>query len=124
MLMRRENNMLKDFKAFALKGNVVDLAVAVIIGGAFGKIVSSLVNDLIMPVIGQLIGGVDFTNMFYSFDGIKYATLELAQEAGAATINYGLFVNTIIEFIIIAFSIFLVVRQLAKLSRKEEVVEE
>ncbi len=116
--------MLKDFKAFALKGNVVDLAVAVIIGGAFGKIVSSLVNDLIMPVIGQLIGGVDFTNMFYSFDGIKYATLELAQEAGAATINYGLFVNTIIEFIIIAFSIFLVVRQLAKLSRKEEVVEE
>lgn len=116
--------MFKDFKAFALKGNVVDLAVAVIIGGAFGKIVSSLVNDLIMPIIGQLIGGVDFSNMFYSFDGLKYATPEAAEAAGVATINYGMFINTIIEFVIIAFSIFLVVRLLSKLSKKEEVVEE
>ena len=116
--------MLKDFKAFAMKGNVIDLAVGVVIGGAFGKIVSSLVNDLIMPIVGQLIGGVDFSNMFYSFDGLKYATPEAAEAAGVATINYGMFINTIIEFVIIAFSIFLVIRLLSKLSKKEEVVEE
>ncbi|NLC02972.1 MAG: large-conductance mechanosensitive channel protein MscL [Tissierellia bacterium] len=116
--------MLKDFKAFAMKGNVIDLAVGVVIGGAFGKIVSSLVNDLIMPIVGNLIGNVDFTDLFYSLDGTKYVSLAAAQEAGAATINYGLFINTVIEFVIIAFSIFLVIRQLAKLKKKEEVVEE
>ena len=116
--------MLKDFKAFAMKGNVIDLAVGVVIGGAFGKIVSSLVNDLIMPIVGNLIGNADFTDLFYSLDGTKYASLAAAQEAGAATINYGLFINTVIEFVIIAFSIFLVIRQLAKLKKKEEVVEE
>lgn len=116
--------MLDDFKKFAIKGNVMDLAIGVIIGGAFGKIVSSLVNDMIMPVIGKMIGNVDFTNLFYSLDGIKYDTLALAQEAGAATINYGLFINTIIEFLIITFSIFIAIRQLSKLSKKQEVVEE
>lgn len=116
--------MLDDFKKFAIKGNVMDLAIGVIIGGAFGKIVSSLVNDMIMPVIGKMIGNVDFTNLFYSLDGIKYDTLALAQDAGAATINYGLFINTIIEFLIITFSIFIVIRQLSKLSKKEEVIEE
>ncbi len=116
--------MLDDFKKFAIKGNVMDLAIGVIIGGAFGKIVSSLVNDMIMPVIGKMIGNVDFTNLFYSLDGIKYDTLVLAQEAGAATINYGLFINTIIEFLIITFSIFIAIRQLSKLSKKQEVVEE
>lgn len=116
--------MLDDFKKFAIKGNVMDLAIGVIIGGAFGKIVSSLVNDMIMPVIGKMIGNVDFTNLFYSLDGIKYDTLALAQDAGAATINYGLFINTIIEFLIITFSIFIAIRQLSKLSKKQEVVEE
>lgn len=116
--------MLKEFKKFALKGNVMDLAIGVIIGGAFGKIVTSLVNDMIMPVFGKLIGNVDFSNLFISLDGTKYASLALAQEAGAATINYGIFINTIIEFLIITFSIFIVIRQLNKLSKKPEVVEE
>ena len=116
--------MLKDFKEFAVKGNVMDLAIGVIIGGAFGKIVTSLVNDMIMPLIGMLVGNVDFTNLFISLDGVEYATLAAAQEVGAATFNYGLFINTVIEFIIISFSIFIVIRQLAKLNRKEEVKEE
>jgi len=113
--------MLKDFKDFAVKGNVIDLAVGVIIGGAFGKIVTSLVNDMIMPIIGLLIGKVDFANLYISLDGTKYASLAAAQEAGAATFNYGIFINTIIEFIIIAFSIFIVIRQIAKFNRKEEI---
>lgn len=115
--------MLKDFKDFAVKGNVIDLAVGVIIGGAFGKIVTSLVNDMIMPIIGLLIGKVDFTNLYISLDGTKYASLAAAQAAGAATFNYGIFINTVIEFIIIAFSIFMVIRQIAKFNRKEEIVE-
>lgn len=114
--------MMKDFKEFAVKGNVIDLAIGVIIGGAFGKIVSSLVNDMIMPVLGMLIGKVDFSNLFISLDGEKYLSLATAQEAGAATVNYGLFINTIIEFLIITFSIFLVIRQISKLTKKEEVV--
>lgn len=115
--------MLKDFKDFAVKGNVIDLAVGVIIGGAFGKIVTSLVNDMIMPIIGLLIGKVDFANLYISLDGRKFPSLAAAQAAGAATFNYGIFINTIIEFIIIAFSIFIVVRQIAKLNRKEEIVQ-
>lgn len=115
--------MLKEFKEFAVKGNVIDLAVGVIIGGAFGKIVSSLVNDMIMPVIGLLIGKVDFTNLFISLDGTKYPSLAVAQESGAATLNYGIFINTIIEFLIIAFSIFIVIRQLNRFKKKEVVVE-
>ncbi len=116
--------MLKEFKEFAMKGNVVDMAVGVVIGGAFGKIVTSLVNDLIMPLIGVLTGGLDFTNKFVSLDGNTYLTFAEAQEANAATINYGLFITTIIDFLIIALSIFLVIKQLNKLQKKEPVVEE
>lgn len=113
--------MWNDFKKFALKGNVVDLAIGVIIGGAFGKIVTSLVNDIIMPVIGKLIGNVDFSNLFYDF-GKGYKTLAEAQAAEAATINYGLFINNVINFFIIAFSIFIVIRQLQRFKKKEEVM--
>ncbi|NLY46779.1 MAG: large conductance mechanosensitive channel protein MscL [Tissierella sp.] len=116
--------MIKEFKKFAVKGNVVDMAVGVVIGGAFGKIVTSLVNDLIMPLIAVLTGGMDFTNKFLSLDGNQYLTLAEAQEAGAATLNYGAFITTIIDFLIIAFSIFIVIRQLSKFKKKEEVVEE
>lgn len=112
--------MYKEFKEFAIKGNVIDLAIGVIIGGAFGKIVSSLVNDIIMPIIGGLIGKVDFINFFISLDGNKYATLQQAKDAGAATLNYGVFLNTVIEFLIISFSLFLVVRQINKLKKLEE----
>jgi len=112
--------MLKEFKEFAMRGNVVDLAVGVIIGGAFGKIVSSLVNDIIMPPIGMILGNVDFSNLFISLNGEKYKTLAQAQEAGAVTINYGLFLNTVIDFIIVAFAIFLLIRQLNRLNKKEE----
>jgi len=112
--------MFKEFKEFAIKGSVVDLAVGVVIGGAFGKIVTSLVNDIIMPIVGGLIGKVDFSNFFISLDGNKYSTLKQAQEAGAATLNYGLFLNTIIEFFIISFSIFLVIKQINKFRKKEE----
>ncbi|MSU00471.1 large conductance mechanosensitive channel protein MscL [Tissierella pigra] len=112
--------MLKDFKEFAVKGNVMDLAVGVIIGGAFGKIVTSLVNDMIMPIMGVLIGKVDFTNLFISLDGTKYQSLSMAKDAGAATLNYGVFINTIIEFLIISFSIFIVIRQLNKFNKKQE----
>ncbi len=104
--------MLKEFRAFIMKGNVVDLAVAVIIGAAFGAIVSSLVNDIIMPLIGQLLGGVNFTDMFVSLSGASYKSLADAKAAGAATLNYGVFINTIINFLIIAFVIFLIVRAL------------
>lgn len=113
--------MWNDFKKFALKGNVMDLAIGVIIGAAFGKIVSSLVNDIIMPIVGKLVGKVDFSNLFYDF-GANYETLAKAQEAGAATINYGLFINNIIDFLIIAFSIFIVVRQLQRFKKKEAVI--
>jgi large conductance mechanosensitive channel len=113
--------MLKEFKEFAVKGNVIDLAVGVIIGGAFGKIVTSLVNDMIMPVIGLLIKNVNFTDLFISLDGNYYPSLAAAQ--GVPTINYGIFINTILEFLIISFSIFIVIRQLNRLKRKEEVIE-
>lgn len=112
--------MLKDFKEFAMKGNVMDLAVGVIIGGAFGKIVTSLVDDIIMPLVGTMLGKVDFTNLFISLSGGAYATLEEARKAGAVTLNYGLFINSIVNFVIIAFSIFLVVRALMKMKREEE----
>lgn len=117
--------MLKEFKKFAMKGNVVDLAIGVIIGGAFGKIVTSLVNDIIMPIIGLFVGGVDFSNWFVSLslDGTKYLTLAQAQEAGVATLNYGLFIGTVFDFLIIAFSIFIVIKQLDRFKKKEEVVE-
>lgn len=112
--------MLKEFKEFAMKGNVVDLAIGVIIGGAFGKIVTSLVNDVIMPPIGLLLGNVDFSNLFINLSGGEYASLAQAQEAGAVTINYGTFLNTIIDFLIVAFVIFLLIRQMNKLQKPKE----
>jgi large conductance mechanosensitive channel len=115
--------MLNEFKNFVMRGNVLDLAVAVIIGAAFGAIVVSFVNDILMPPIGLLLGNVDFSNLFISLNGQSYATLAAAQEAGAPTINYGLFINTVINFLIIAFVIFLIVR-LANRMQKEEAPSE
>jgi large conductance mechanosensitive channel len=111
--------MLKEFRDFAMRGNVIDLAVGVIIGAAFGKIVSSLVNDVIMPPIGLLLGGVDFSNFFITLSGGDYPTLAAAQEAGATTLNYGVFVNTIIQFLIVAFAIFIVIKQINRLKREQ-----
>ncbi|MEX0924090.1 MAG: large-conductance mechanosensitive channel protein MscL [Rhodovibrionaceae bacterium] len=116
--------MLKEFKEFAVRGNVIDLAVAVIIGAAFGKIVTSLVNDIVMPPIGLLLGGADFTDLFITLQGERHDSLALAQEAGAVTLNYGVFVNTVIQFVVIAFTIFIVIRQLNKLKREEVKQEE
>jgi large conductance mechanosensitive channel len=102
--------MLKEFRDFALRGNVLDLAVGIILGVAFGAIIQSLVNDIIMPPIGMLLGNVDFTDLFLALDGNTYPSLAVAQEAGAPTINYGVFINTIINFLIVAFAIFLLIR--------------
>jgi len=115
--------MFKEFKEFAIRGNVIDLAVGVIIGGAFGKIVSSFVNDILMPPIGLLMGNVDFSNLFLNLSGGKYPTLDQAQEAGAVTINYGLFINNVIDLIIIASVIFLMIRQINKLEKREDTKE-
>lgn len=109
--------MWKEFKEFITRGNMMDLAIGVIIGGAFGKIISSLVSDILMPVIGLILGKVDFTNLFVSLNGQKYATLADAQAAGAPTFNYGLFINNIIDFLIIALVIFLMVKGLNKLKK-------
>ena len=109
--------MLKEFKEFALKGNVVDLAIAVIIGAAFGKVVSSFVNDIIMPPIGMLLGGVSFSDLFISLDGQTYPSLAVAQAAGAATINYGVFLTTIIDFVIIVWVLFLVVKAMNRMKK-------
>ncbi len=120
-------SMIKEFKEFALRGNVVDLAVGIIIGGAFGKIVTSLVNDIFMPPIGKALGGVDFKELFYNLDpskttklGAHVKTLADATDAGAAVIRYGLFINTVIEFIIVAFCIFLVVKGMNSLKKKPD----
>jgi large conductance mechanosensitive channel len=107
--------MLKEFREFAMKGNVVDLAVGVIIGAAFGKIVNSLVNDMIMPIIGLLLGKVSFTDLYVSLNGQAYASLDAAKKAGAPVLAYGVFLNTCVEFLIVAFSIFLLVRQMNKM---------
>lgn len=109
--------MWKEFKEFAMRGNVIDLAIGVIIGGAFGKIVSSFVADVIMPLIGLLLGKVSFENLFVSLSGVEYASLAAAQEAGAPTLNYGIFIQAIIDFLIIAFIIFLVVKGINKLQK-------
>lgn len=108
--------MFNEFKAFAMRGNVVDLAVGFILGGAFSTIVSSLVNDILMPPIGMALGGVDFANLFLALDGGEYASLTAARDAGAATINYGLFINALISFIIVAFALFLLVRAMNRLA--------
>jgi large conductance mechanosensitive channel len=115
---RGGGKMLKEFKEFAMRGNVVDMAVGIIIGAAFGKIITSLVNDIIMPPIGLLLGGVDFSNLYLNLSGGSYASLAEAKAAGAATINYGAFLNTVIDFIIVAFAIFLVVRAINRMKRQ------
>jgi large conductance mechanosensitive channel len=107
--------MWKEFKTFIMRGNVLDLAIGIIIGGAFGKIISSFVNDIIMPPIGLLLGKVNFADKFVDLSGGGYATLAAAKEAGAATLNYGLFINNIIDFLIVALVIFLVVKQINKM---------
>ena len=110
--------MLKEFKEFAMRGSVVDLAVGVIIGAAFGKIVSSLVEDVMMPPIGQLLGHVDFSGLFLSLDGKSYETLAAAKAAHAATLNYGVFLNTVVNFLIVALCVFLVVQQVNRWTKK------
>ena len=102
--------MLKEFKEFAMRGNVLDMAVGIIIGAAFGKIITSLVADIIMPPIGLILGKVDFSSLFLNLSGKSYATLAEAKAAGAATINYGLFLNNVMDFLIVAFAIFLIVQ--------------
>lgn len=112
--------MLKEFKEFINRGNVMDMAVGVIIGGAFSKIVNSLVADIIMPLIGLITGGNDVTNLFLSLDGNEYATLEEAVSAGVATFNYGVFIQSVIDFLIISFILFLIIRQINKLKKPVE----
>ena len=112
--------MLDEFKKFAMRGNVVDMAVGIIIGGAFGKIISSFVADVIMPPIGMLMGNVDFSQLFINLSDTAYESLALAQEAGAPTINYGVFINTVLDFLIVAFAIFMVIRGMNKMKKKEE----
>ncbi|HEV2615057.1 MAG TPA: large conductance mechanosensitive channel protein MscL [Candidatus Acidoferrales bacterium] len=110
--------MLKEFKEFAMKGNVLDMAIGIIIGAAFGRIISSLVSDMIMPPIGLLLGRVDFNNLFLNLTRTHYPNLAAAKAAGAATLNYGVFINTVIDFLIVAFVIFLFVRQVNRWTKK------
>jgi large conductance mechanosensitive channel len=112
--------MFKEFKAFAMRGNVLDMAVGIIIGAAFGKIVSSLVEDVIMPPIGRLLGPVDFKDLFINLSGKSYESLATAKAAGAATLNYGLFLNTVINFLIVALAVFLLVQQVNRWTKKPE----
>ena len=111
---------IKEFKEFAMKGNVMDMAVGVIIGGAFGKIVSSLVDDVLMPLIGKMTGGVSFTDMFVTLGDGDFKTLAAAKEAGAAVFAYGQFIQNIVDFLIVAFCIFLMLKGINKLNRKKE----
>lgn len=110
--------MLKEFKAFAMRGNVIDLAVGVIMGASFGKIVSSLTNDVLMPPLGLLLGKVNFSNLYLNISGTDYPSLEAAKAAGAATINYGIFLNTVIDFTLVAFAIFLLIKQINRFAVK------
>ena len=116
--------MLKEFKEFAMRGNVLDMAIGIIIGAAFGKIVDSLVKDVIMPPIGLVLGKVDFSNLFFVMkEGTTagpYLTVEAAQKAGAVTFNYGMFINTVITFVIVAFAVFLLIRAINRLKREEQ----
>jgi len=119
--LSRENGMsfIKEFKEFAMRGNVIDLAVGVIVGAAFGKIVDSLVKDVIMPIIGRIIGNIDFSHFYINLSSVSYDTLEAAEKAGAPLIKYGAFLNTAINFIIIAFALFLAIKGINKLKRAE-----
>lgn len=110
--------MFKEFKEFAMKGNVIDLATGVIIGAAFGKIVTSLVNDIIMPILSIITGRIDFTNLFIALDGKHYSNIEAAKAAGVASLNYGMFITSIIDFLIIAFSIFIIIKQVNRFRPK------
>jgi large conductance mechanosensitive channel len=112
--------MLQEFKTFAMRGNVVDMAVGVIIGGAFGAIVSALVSDVLMPVVGVATGGVDFKEQFIALDGKSYATLEAAKDAGAATLNYGSVVDATIKFVIVAFALLMVIKAMNSAKKKDE----
>jgi large conductance mechanosensitive channel len=110
--------MLKEFREFAMKGNVLDMAIGIIIGAAFGKIVSSFVADLLMPPLGMMMGKVDFTNWFLTLSGGPFDTLKAAKDAGAVTLNYGLFLNTVLDFVIVAFAIFLMIKQINRLKKE------
>jgi large conductance mechanosensitive channel len=112
--------MFKEFKEFAMRGNMVDMAVGIIIGAAFGKIVSSFVADIVMPPLGMLLGRMDFSQLFIALNGQDYASLAAAKEAGAPTLNYGLFVNTVLDFVLVAFAVFLLVKAVNTARRKEE----
>jgi len=112
--------MFDEFKSFAMRGNVVDMAVGIIIGGAFGKIISSFVGDVLMPPIGLLMGNVDFSQLYINLTDTVYPSLALAKEAGAATINYGVFLNTVLDFLIVAFAIFMAIRGMNKMKKQEE----
>ncbi|MGH8496659.1 MAG: large conductance mechanosensitive channel protein MscL [Gammaproteobacteria bacterium] len=112
--------MLQEFKEFAMRGNVVDMAVGIVIGVAFGAIITSFVDDILMPPIGLLLGGVDFSDLFINLSDETYTSLAAAKEAGAPTLNYGLFINAVLNFIIIAFAIFLVVKAMNRLKEKKE----
>lgn len=114
------SKILKEFQEFALRGNVVDMAIGIIIGGAFGTIVKSLVNDVLMPPIGLLLGGIDFTNIFTTLKGPAEATLEAAKKAGAVTINWGLFINSMISFLIVAFCVFLIIKAMNEMKKRLE----
>ena len=113
--------MLKEFKEFAIRGNIIDMSVGVIIGTAFGKIITSIVNDIVMPIISILTGKIDFKGLFISLDGSHYATLEVAKEAGAITFNYGTFITTVIDFVIIAFCVFIFINKLVRADKKKVV---
>ncbi len=115
---------LTEFKEFAVKGNMMDMAVGVIVGGAFGALVTALIDNILMPIISLVTGGIDFANWFIALDGSKYATLAEAQEAGAATLNYGLFISAIINFVILAFVVFMIVKAMNKLRKPAEEVPE
>jgi len=112
--------MLMEFKTFAMRGNVLDMAVGIIIGGAFGKIVTSLVNDVMMPILGRVTGNVDFGNLYVNLSGNPYASFTAAKDAGAPVLAYGLFINTVINFVIVAFAIFLLVQAMNKLHKKQD----
>ena len=112
--------MLKEFKEFALRGNVVDIAVGIIIGAAFSTIVRSLVDDIVMPPVGVVTGGVDFSNMFIALNGEHYGSLAQAKQAGAPTVNFGVFINNVISFLIVAFVLFMVIKAMNRLRRKQK----
>ncbi|HEX9792596.1 MAG TPA: large-conductance mechanosensitive channel protein MscL [Planctomycetota bacterium] len=112
-------SLVKEFKAFAMRGNVMDMAVGIIIGAAFGKIIASFVKDVLMPPLGLLMGNVDFSQLFYPLDGKVYETLTLAQAAGAPSLNYGAFIQTVVDFLIVAFAIFMVIKAMNSAKKKE-----